>query len=349
MRPHGSPLALRAVAWETTKRCGMNCRHCRAEAVDKSYSGELSTAEGFRLIDGLAEMGRCILILTGGEPMVREDIYELSAYAVSKGLDVVMAPCGSLVNPETVKLMKSSGVRLISLSIDGPDAEIHDEFRGVKGAFQNVIDAAEYARAGEMPVQINTTVSKLNVNCLSEIHELVIGLKAQIWDLFFLVPTGRGAEVRDLEINSAVYEKTLNWIYNISQSSPLSIKVTCAPHYGRVQRRRAGDKFMSIPPRFRARGCLGGKGFIFISHCGIVQPCGFLNLNCGDLRKVDFDLKNIYEKSLIFQNLRDEDKYQGSCGDCDFVRCCGGCRARAFEETGNYLAEEPSCLYGKND
>lgn len=339
--------SLRVVAWETTRRCGLNCIHCRAEAVDSEYSGELSTAEAKKMLDNIANFAQPVLILTGGEPMIREDIYELAKYADLLGMRVVMAPCGALVNPNTVAKMKSSGIKAISISLDGKDAETHDSFRGINGAYNNALKALKYAREGGLPFQINTTVSKLNVEQLPQIYELSINLGASMLDFFFLVPTGRGSGLKKLEIDAETYEQTLNWIYDLSQNSPIGIKTTCAPHYARIQMQRAGDDYDNIPTRFRARSCMGGKGFIFISHRGIVQPCGFLDLKCGDLREQDFDLQKVYQESIIFKNLRALEKYSGICGKCRYLKNCGGCRARAYEENGDYMGSEPGCILGR--
>jgi heme b synthase len=342
MPNHGA--GLKVVAWETTRRCGLNCKHCRAEAVDSEYSGELTTDEAYKMVDSLASFAKPVLILTGGEPMIRKDIYDLASYADKQGLRVVMAPCGSLVNSETVVKMKLSGIQAISISLDGANSETHDSFRGVPGAFATAVGALEFAKEGNLPFQINTTVSKLNVDQLDDIYKLAVNLGASVLDFFFLVPTGRGAGLRDLEIDGVTYEKTLNWIYELSQNSPIGIKTTCAPHYARIQEQRAGEDYKNIPQRFRARSCMGGKGFIFISHRGIVQPCGFLNLECGNLRKMNFDLKKIYQESTIFNELRNSHLYKGACGSCKFVTSCGGCRARAYEISGDYLDEEPNCI-----
>ena len=337
---------LRVVAWETTRRCPLACKHCRAEAVNTDTSGDLSTAEGKRLLDRLAAFARPVLILTGGEPMTREDIYDLAADAHGKGMRVVMAPCGAKVTPASVKKIKAAGIQAISISLDGADSAAHDAFRGVPGAFETAVQALRYAREGGLPFQINTTVSQLNVDQLPRIYELAVQLGARLIDFFFLVPTGRGTGLKDLEIDPRTYEKTLNWIYDLSQTSPIGVKTTCAPHYARIQRQRADAAYDDIPARFRARSCMGGKGFIFISHQGVVQPCGFLNLNCGDLRNTNFDLKTIYEESVIFNNLRDLKSYSGACGTCHYLDICGGCRARAYEASGNYLAEAPGCAMG---
>ena len=341
-----NPYPLRIVAWEATRRCSLNCRHCRANAADSEFTGELSTTDAKKMLDSLASFAQPMLILTGGDPMLREDIYELAAYAGKSGMNVVLAACGALVNSETAAKMKDSGIQAISISIDGMDAETHDAFRGVPGAFETALTALARAKAAGLPVQINTTVSKLNVSQLRQIYNLAVGQGAAILDFFFLVPTGRGAGLKDWGIDPETYEKTLDWIYDLSQDSPIGIKTTCAPHYARIQQQRAGDDYEKIPPRFRARNCMAGKGFIFISHRGIVQPCGFLELDCGNLKKENFDLRKIYEESVIFNDLRSIEKYKGSCGKCRFVKTCGGCRARAFAENGDYLGPEPGCVRG---
>ncbi|MHC4884648.1 MAG: radical SAM protein [Planctomycetota bacterium] len=335
--------SLQVVAWETTKRCAMNCKHCRAQATDAEYANELSTSEAKSMLTSIASFSKPVLILTGGEPMVREDIYDLAAFADEKGMRVVMAPCGFMVNPDTVTKMKHSGVKAISISLDGATPASHDSFRGVDGAFEAAIQAVQCASQGGLPFQINTTVSRRNVGELEQIHALATELGAMTLDFFFLVPTGRGANLRDEEIDSTTYEETLSWIYALSQTSTIGIKTTCAPHYSRVQLQQGGGH--DVPARFKARGCMGGKGFIFISHQGVVQPCGFLDLACGNLRETDYDLRSIYEGSDIFKRLRNTGIYKGTCGSCPYVNECGGCRARAYEADGDYLGPEPNCNY----
>lgn len=335
-----NPPPLRVVAWETTRRCKLDCKHCRADAADKEYSRELSTEDAMKMLDNLASFSKPVLILTGGEPMLRKDIYDLAAHADKLGMRVVMAPCGYLINSESVEKIKSSGIKAISISIDGKDAETHDSFRGLPGAFDTAIKAVDYAIAGNLPFQINTTVSKYNVMQLSQIHELAVRKGASTLDFFFLVPTGRGAEQKELELDLETYEKTLEWIYDLELISPISIKTTCAPQYVRVQEDKAPENDV-----MRGGGCIGGKGFIFISHRGVVQPCGFLNLNCGDLNKENFDLKKIYEESDILNDLRNVERYTGKCGNCRFIKKCGGCRARAFEYGGNYMGSAPECIF----
>lgn len=346
MQPKINPYPLRVVAWEATRRCRLNCRHCRADAADSEFTGELSTMDAKNMLDGLVSFAKPMLILTGGEPMLREDIYELAAYAWKSGMKVVMASCGALINPVTAARMKEAGIQAVSISIDGMDAETHDAFRGISGAFETALAAMKHVKTAGLPFQINTTVSRLNAGQLRQIYDLAAGQGAAALDFFFLVPTGRGAALKGLVIDSETYEKTLDWIYKLSQNSSIAIKTTCAPHYARIQQQRAGGDYEKIPPRFRARNCMAGKGFIFISHRGIVQPCGFLDLACGNLKKENFDLMKIYGGSAVFNDLRNFEKYRGSCGKCRFIKTCGGCRARAFAENGDYLGSEPGCVMG---
>ena len=299
------------------------------------------------MIEKLAAFAKPVLILTGGEPMSRPDIYDLASCASSKGITTVMAPCGPLVTEATAAKMKASGIDAISISLDGVDAATHDAFRKVEGAFSTALRAIRLAVANGLRVQINCTVTKLNCAQLNSLHGLAVKEGAATLDFFFLVPTGRGAALKDIELDAATYEKSLNDIYELSLASPIAVKTTCAPQYSRIQRQRAGKGFAEIPQRMRARGCLGGKGFLFVSHCGIVQPCGFLKLNCGDLRKNDFEIASIYQKSKDLIKLRDTSGYSGACGACAFADSCGGCRARAYEAEGDFLASEPNCIFNE--
>jgi len=335
----------RAVAWETTRRCPMSCRHCRAGAESRDYDGELSFEEGLRLIDALASsFGKPLLILTGGEPMSRPDIYELAKAANAKGLPTVMAPCGKLLDRAAARKLKEAGVKAVSLSVDGPDAASHDEFRGCAGAFDYATSAIKAAIAEGLQVQVNAAVSKLNAGRLAEIHDLARELGASTIDFFLLVPTGRGAALKGLELRAEESERVYNWIYELSLASPLSVKCTCAPAYARVQAARAKAEGRELPPGSKARGCLAGSGFLFVSHDGAVQPCGFLKADCGNVRDTGFDLPGLWRGSETLRKLRDKGSYGGACGRCAFSNSCGGCRARAYEATGDLLAEEPSCV-----
>jgi radical SAM protein with 4Fe4S-binding SPASM domain len=304
----------------------------------------LSTAEGFRLIGAIAGFAKPVLILTGGEPMSRPDIYDLARCATDCGLRAVMAPCGHLLDPVSVRRLMDAGVRRISVSLDGADASTHDTFRGVPGAFESALRGLRHAREACLEFQINTTVSLHNVRQLPTILDLAVRLGASAFDIFFLVPTGRGAVLGNLVIPPEEYERTLRWIATTADAAPLPIKTTCAPHYTRVTagRTRAVGKGVCRPP---ASGCMAGRGFVFISHRGVLQPCGFLDAPCGDLRHVEFDFRRLYETSPVFLSLADVDSYRGKCGVCGYRQVCGGCRARAYAASGDYLAEEPACAY----
>ncbi|MDO8737045.1 MAG: heme b synthase [Thermoleophilia bacterium] len=355
--PHGSAgsgdatggyPAPRLIAWEVTRKCGLSCRHCRAAANKGPYPGELSTEKCFQVIDEIAELGKPIVILTGGDPMLRENIYEIARYGTEKGLKMVMSPCGTLLNEENAQKLKDAGIERISISIDGANAETHDDFRRVPGAFDEAIKGIENAKKAGLEFQINTTVTKVNLAELPDILKLAIDLGAAAFHPFLLVPTGRGKELAAQELSPEQYEETLNWVYDQREIVPLHFKPTCAPHYYRILRQRAHAEGKKVTPEefgmdARAKGCLGGQGFCFISYKGEVQICGFLDVKCGDLNEQSFG--EVWNESKVFKQMRDLDNYHGRCGYCEYRRFCGGCRARAFELTGDYLAEEPYCVY----
>ena len=307
------------------------------------YAGELTTAEGCRLIDAIADYAKPLLILTGGEPMSRADIYDLARRAADRGLRVAMAPCGHLLTPDTARQLLDAGVRRISISLDGADAATHDAFRGAPGAFEAALRGLRGAREAGLEFQINTTVSRHNVHQLPSILDLAASQGAAGFDLFFLVPTGRGAALKELEISAPDYECALQWVADAAARSPLAIKTTCAPHYARFAPPSA-----AAPGRTATRpasGCMAGRGFVFVSHRGILQPCGFLDLPCGNLRTANFDFRTLCETAPVFRALRDVNTYRGKCGICEYRRACGGCRARAYAISGDYLGPEPACDY----
>jgi heme b synthase len=339
---------LRLVAWEITRNCNLNCVHCRAAATRGPYSGELDTTAALRLVDQIAEVGNPIVILTGGEPLMRPDIFEVAAYGTAKGLRMVMAPNGTLITASAAARMAESGIQRISISIDGADRASHDRFRGVDGAFAGAMRGIANAKAAGIEFQINTTVSKANLAQIPAIQDLAIALGAVAHHIFLLVPTGRGKYLIDQEISAAEYEETLNWFYDQRNTTPLQLKATCAPHYYRILRQRARQDGKTVTFESHGldavtRGCLGGTGFCFISHIGVVQPCGFLHVPCGDVTQRSF--AEIWQTSDVFLSLRDVDRLKGKCGRCEYRKVCGGCRARAYEATGDILAEEPLCAY----
>ncbi len=338
----------RLVAWEATAACNLACVHCRAEAQTEPDPDELTTAEVKRLIDQIAEFASPIFIITGGEPMLREDVYEIAAYASERGLKPVMSPNGTLLTPETVQKIKEAGVSRISVSLDGSSAEKNDSFRMVPGAFDAAVRGLEHARRGGLPFQINTTVTRRNLDDLEAMFRTVVDLGAVGWDVFMLVPTGRG-KIED-EVAPEEYERVLNWIYDLSKEAPIPVKVTCGPHYQRISRLRDKEERLVGPPghpaggaRRRSPGCMGGRGFCFVSRVGEVYPCGYLPVSAGNVRETHF--REIYQGSELFRELRDVDRLKGKCGRCEFRRVCSGCRARAYGAYGDYMAEEPYCTY----
>jgi radical SAM protein with 4Fe4S-binding SPASM domain len=321
----------------------MSCRHCRVPAGGLRSGGELTTSEALRFLEGVAAFARPIVILTGGEPMAREDIYDIARYGSGLGLRMVMAPCGLLMDRDAVRRLIGSGVMRISLSIDGDDRETHDAFRRTGGAFDAVLRAARLAREEGLEFQVNTTVTRLNAGRLEHILELAVSLGAAGWHPFFFVPTGKGAGEAGLAVDPAVQERVLGWIAERSLRGPIQIRPTCAPSYQRVLRQ--GEQDAGGEPHAVAGGCLAGRSFAFVSHSGTVQPCGFLRMEAGDIRTSGLDLRGIWEQAELFAGLRDLSRYRGACGRCAFLRVCGGCRARAYAASSDHLAGDPSCLY----
>jgi heme b synthase len=337
---HGKKHLPHLIAWEVTRSCMLACKHCRAAARPEPYSGELSTEECFALLDNIASFSKPIIILTGGEPMLREDIYDIAAHATSLDLPVVMAPCGMLVDDESIAKMKAAGIRAISISLDGATAQSHDDFRGVPGAFDGAIKGIEAAKRGGLDFQINTTVTRHNRSELDAIRKLTIDLGATIFNPFLLVPTGRGKDLADQELSPQQYEDALHWLADQQLAGEIPIRVTCAPHYQRISRQKGVE-----PSARQVKGCMGGQGFAFISHLGKVQICGFLDVECGDVRAEGLDFQKIWENSELFCQMRDIDSYHGRCGYCEYRKVCGGCRARAYAMSGDYLDEEPFCTH----
>ncbi len=346
--------APRLIAWEVTRRCTLKCKHCRASAEHCAYEGELSLDEVKRVIDSVAANFKPIMILTGGEPLLRPDIFDIVRYTKQAGLTPVMATCGVLLTEDIARELKESGIERISVSIDGPDAASHDDFRGVPGAFEGTMAGIEAARKGGLGFQVNTTVTRRNMDAIDDIYKLAISLGAAAFHPFLLVPTGRGKDLQAELLNPQEYERILNHIYEMRMDSPIPFKPTCAPHYYRVLRQREAEQGREVNPDTHgldamSKGCMGGISFAFISHVGKVQICGFLEEEAGDLRQANLDFGAIWKTSVLFNTLRDFRNYKGDCGVCNYRRWCGGCRARAFAMTGDYLAEEPFCAYDPDE
>lgn len=337
----------RLVAWELTNACNLACIHCRASAIKEPPPGELSTGEAKHLVDELMEY-KPIIILTGGEPLLRDDVHEIARYASGHGLRVVLATNGTLLTPDIARRLKESGIQRVSISIDGSSAKTHDTFRGEPGAFEAALRGIDILKKEDMSFQINTTITKRNLTEIPGIYDLALELGASALHIFLLVPTGRGEEIESEEIPPEEYERVLNWFYDRSRTSRIQLKATCAPHYFRIMRQRAKAEGIRITRETHGleamtKGCLGGSAFCFISSKGDVYPCGYLPALAGNIRQQPF--KMIWEKSRVFNDLRDPGMLKGKCGVCEYRMVCGGCRARAYAATGDYLDEEPYCMY----
>lgn len=330
---------LRMIAWEVTRSCNLACSFCRASSKHGSYPGELTTNECFKLIDEIVSFANPIVILTGGEPLLRKDIFEIAEYGKKRGLVMVMAPNGTLLSDENIEKIIRSGIKRISVSLDGPDAATHDNLRQVEGAFKLACEGIGRAKKAGLEFQINSTISKRNISLLSGITNLAKDLGAVAHHIFLLVPTGRAKEMVDEELSALEYEEALGALAKERKESSLEIKLTCAPHFNRVLLQGPFGAISSLA----GRGCMAGTSFCFISHLGDIQPCGYLEVKCGNV--LEKGIKKIWLDSEVFNDLRDWNKYEGKCGACEFKVACGGCRARAYAKYKNYLREEPYCAY----
>jgi len=328
----------RLIFWELTNACNLKCVHCRACPVDERSPEDMTTEESKTFIDQITSFVKPALVLSGGEPLVRPDVFEIAEYGASKGLRMLLATNGTMVIPEVAQRIVDTGIQRVSISIDGANAASHDSFRRIDGAFEQAWRGVANLKAVGVPFQINTTVAKHNIDEIPDILEMAIREGAVALHIFLLVPTGCGKEIADDEmIDPREYERILNWFYERSKNVEISLKATCAPHYFRIMRQRANGHDAIT------KGCLAGSAVCFVSHKGEVYPCGYLPVSAGNVRRTHF--KTIWDDAEVFKVLRDEDNLQGKCGRCEFRRVCMGCRARAYACTGNYLAPEPYCVY----
>jgi len=395
----------RLIFWELTKGCNLRCIHCRASATELSSPTDLSTGAAKAIIDQIAEVSNPILVLSGGEPLFRKDIFELARYGTDKGLRVALATNGTLVTKRVARQIADAGVKRVAISLDGADAATHDTFRGIPGAFDAAITGFRNLKELGLSVQINTTIARHNAHQLPHVLALAKSIGADALHTFLLVPVGCGVDIAaEQMVPPEEYEKMLNWFYDQSLQGGIELKATCAPHYFRVVRQRRAAEHRSAAaakaahesnavaeatpnkgplghesPRIgptemtmpgstgielkpqgigkavghpgthpsdmnaMTKGCLAGTAVCFISHQGEVYPCGYLPALAGDLKKQSFS--DIWENSFVFHQLRDVNNLNGKCGCCEFRNVCMGCRARAFAATGNYLDEEPFCVY----
>jgi len=347
------------LAWEVTRACALSCVHCRAEAIPRRDARELTTAEAFGVLDQIVDLGKPILVITGGDPMMRRDVFDIIGGAVERGLKVGFSPSATkLVTRTAIERAYNAGVDMVHVSLDGSCPEVHDTFRRVRGAYQRTREIVADVRDVGLPLQIGTTVSRHNIADLPKIAEVVKQIDATVWNVFFLVPTGRADA--DKMLTPDEHEEVLQWLAELSERVPFRVRTTAAQHYRRVliQRRRAKAASGEQPKEFELtgagyafregkapaeKGVNDGKGFCFISHVGDVYPSGFLQLCGGNVREAS--LSSIYRDSALFRSLRDPALIEGKCGRCEFKDVCGGSRARAWATSGNHLAEEPCCTY----
>jgi radical SAM protein len=354
--------------WEVTQSCDLACKHCRAAAQPIPHPDELTTAEGKKLIDEIAEMGVPIFVFTGGDPLKRKDVFELIRYAADKGVSVAVTPSATpLLTREAIFKLKEAGLVRLGISLDGSTPEIHDKFRGLPGAWARTIQAIGWANEAGIPIQVHSTISRHNAHDLDGLCSLFEKLAIVMWNVFFLVPVGRG-QLDDL-LSGEEFEQVFGKIYELSHRVSFQIKTTEAMHYRRyllqhnLEEKRMGHGHPGGPapavhayeagtptadPQSRARGWItrrvnDGRGFLFVSHMGNVYPSGFLPIHAGNIKETP--LADIYRNAPIFKALRDTSRLEGKCGACEYKEICGGSRARAYAVTGDPLAQEPCCIY----
>ncbi len=339
------------IAWEVTRRCNLRCIHCRSSSeLSSKGHPDLPFTDALRIIDDISGYAKPVVVLSGGEPLLREDLFDIASYGTEKGLRMCLATNGSLVDDYVCQMIKKSGIRMVSLSLDGSTEKVHDDFRNQKGAFKGIINAAELFRRNNIEFLINSSFTKRNQEEIPKIYRLAKELGATAWYMFMIVPTGRAEEIMNELISKEDYEEILDWHYHMEkEEKDMLVRPTCAPHYYRIvlqNAKKEGTHFERRSLKFStggSKGCIAGQLICLINVDGDVLPCSYFPMSAGNILKQSF--KEIWENSELFKNLRDFKTYEGKCGNCEFLNVCGGCRARAHAVSGNYLGEEPFCSY----
>ena len=339
------------IAWEITRRCNLRCVHCRSSSqLEVEGHPDFSLDEAKRVLDDIRSYASPVVVLSGGEPLLRSDVFDIARYGTALGLRMCLATNGSLVTADTCRQITESGIRMVSLSLDGSTAAVHDDFRNQPGAFDGVMNAIRLFNAHNIDFLVNSSFTKRNQDEAPKIHQLVKSLGATAWYLFMIVPTGRGEEIMAELIPPDEYEAMLNWHYDMEkEEDELLVRPTCAPQYYRVVLQRAkqeGERFKRRTLKFStggSKGCLAGQLICMIDVDGNVLPCSYFPLPAGNIRHQSF--REIWEESPLFLEMRDFAGYKDHCGRCEYLNVCGGCRARAWAVTGDYLAGEPFCSH----
>jgi heme b synthase len=339
------------IAWEITRRCNLKCVHCRSSSeLEVLGHPDFSFDEAMRVLDDIHSYADPVMVLSGGEPLLRHDVFDIASYGTGLGMRMCLATNGTLVNQEVCGKIKESGIKMVSLSLDGASAEVHDNFRNQKGAFDGTMNAIRLFNENDIPFLVNSSFTVRNKDEAPRIYELVKKLNATAWYLFMIVPTGRGEEIMAELIPEEEYEQMLDWHYDMEKGEDeVLVRPTCAPQYYRMVLQRAkkeGERFKRRTLKFStggSKGCLAGQLICLIDVDGKVLPCSYFPKSAGNIREQSF--KDIWENSQLFLELRDFKSYKGNCGKCEYVNVCGGCRARAYAMTGDYMEQEPFCSY----
>ncbi len=352
---------LRLLFWETTIKCNLACAHCRRVEGDEAADKDLSTAQAKELIEQLADLGKRqpfmpILVFSGGEPLCREDLFEMVGRAKSLGIVPALATNGTLIDVTVAQLIKDSEIARVAVSLDGATADVHDKLRQLEGSFERAVEGIGHLRDKNVPFQVNITLTRHNAGQLEDVYELAKSLGAVAVHIFMLVPVGCGQALAETDMLSPEqYEEKMLEICRLDGRGQLQMKVTCGPHYQRVIRQQGLQQSRmetdqsddAVPGRSRekrvSRGCLAGLGVLFVGHQGDVFPCGYLPVKCGNV--LEDKLSEIWYNNHDLARMRDSNALEGKCGVCGYRQVCGGCRARAYAATGNYMAEEPFCVY----